>query len=188
MTEPTTDRPEWGDVQLDALIDRATARINTPRSGKLAYRETDADLLVIRDLITALTATRAALDESSAQADREPSERLMVAPAIQAVRDVLNGLEDWEIQDRALEEIRSAVDDIPDCESATAIPHEEHGEPSDAERLSQDELAAISWCISYVATKGGFFQLARRDAPPVKFADLNSKIGKMHEQQDVRRG
>lgn len=61
-------------------------------------------------------------------------------------------------------------------------------EPSDAERLSQDELAAISWCISYVATKGGFFQLARRDAPPVKFADLNSKIGKMYEQQEARRG
>lgn len=70
------------------------------------------------------------------QADRESGERLMVAPAIQAVRDVLDVLEDWEIQDHALEEIRSAVDDIPDCESATAIPHEEHREPSDAERMA----------------------------------------------------
>ena len=57
-------------------------------------------------------------------------EPLHESPAIQAVRDVLDSLDPWEIHGRALEEIRSAIDDIPCCESATAMVHaEDHGVP-----------------------------------------------------------
>ncbi|MGO1267157.1 MAG: hypothetical protein ACTMIY_11040 [Microbacterium gubbeenense] len=57
----TTDRPEWGDVQITELLDRANARLTTPRIGRIAIRETDHDLIVIRNLTQALTHTRAAL-------------------------------------------------------------------------------------------------------------------------------
>ena len=62
------DRPEWGDVQMDALIERAQARLKASRLGKSMARETEADILVIRDLVTALEQTRTALAEEEMRA------------------------------------------------------------------------------------------------------------------------
>lgn len=56
--EDATDRPEWGDVAMDALIGRAQARLKASRIGTNTARETDADLIVISELITALASTR----------------------------------------------------------------------------------------------------------------------------------
>jgi len=76
----------------------------------------------------------------------EPSaERLMQAPAIQAVREVLDQVSD-RMDEHAYSEISSVLDDIPDCESATATLHGEHseqqGEPSDA--LGLDYLESVA--------------------------------------------
>lgn len=59
MTKPAnTDRPEWGDVAIDSLINRAEARLNAPRVGTSWAHAADADIIVIRELIAALAAAR----------------------------------------------------------------------------------------------------------------------------------
>ena len=71
---PTTtpiDRPEWGDVQIAELLDKAKTRLTAPRIGKMTIRETDHDLITIRNLTEALTHTRAAL--TAATGAEEPS-------------------------------------------------------------------------------------------------------------------
>ncbi|MFJ4173378.1 hypothetical protein [Microbacterium sp. NPDC089696] len=85
----------------------------------------------------------------------EPSaERLMQAPAIQAVREVLDQVSD-RMDEHAYSEISSALDDIPDCESATATLHDEHpepqGEPSDAPKRLVHE---VNMLLSSVASHG----------------------------------
>lgn len=67
----------------------------------------------------------------------EPSS-LAVQPAIDAVRMVLLGMAE-RMDEFAYEEISSALDDIPDCENWTAVPHAEHvqGEPT---RDSEEHL------------------------------------------------
>lgn len=67
----------------------------------------------------------------------EPSS-LAVQPAIDAVRMVLLGMAE-RMDEFAYEEISSALDDIPDCENWTTVPHAEHvqGEPT---RDSEEHL------------------------------------------------
>lgn len=69
MTEPTKDeRPDWGDMQLNELLHRAHERMDKSRYGRMTSREMDADILVIRDLVTALEQTRTALAEEEMRA------------------------------------------------------------------------------------------------------------------------
>jgi len=67
----------------------------------------------------------------------EPSVTVATKPAIDEVRKVLDYYAD-EIDVSIWQEIASAVDDIPDCETWTAAPHAEHvqGEPTDAQVLA----------------------------------------------------
>lgn len=74
-------------------------------------------------------------------------ETLHVSPSIQAVRDYLDQLEDWEAQNHVIEELLSLVDDIPCCESATAMPHDEHNRatvPDAATELRAERDAALA--------------------------------------------
>ena len=66
-------RPEWSDVQMDELIDRAQTRLIASRLGKSWVRETDADLLVIRDLLDALAAARTSPAELPANIPAPPA-------------------------------------------------------------------------------------------------------------------
>src|SRR5690606_13390280 len=67
----------------------------------------------------------------------EPTATVATKPAIDEVRKVLDYYAD-EIDVSIWQEIASAVDDIPDCETWTAAPHAEHvqGEPTDAQVLA----------------------------------------------------
>lgn len=64
----------------------------------------------------------------------EPTVTVATKPAIDAARRVVESMEDWQVEPDAALEILSALDDIPDCESWSAVPHSEHvqGEPTDA--------------------------------------------------------
>lgn len=85
----------------------------------------------------------------------EPSaERLMQAPAIQAAREVLDHVSD-RMDEHAYSEISSALDDIPDCESATAMPHDEHREPQGEPSDAQVEAALIAH-LGYDPAPAGF--------------------------------
>lgn len=120
---PTDDERE---ALGQALWDALRAKINRPPNPGMVEH--------LRDRILAAGFRRTV--------QGEPTERLMQAPEIQAVREYLEQLEDWEAQDHVIEEIRSLVDDIPDCVSATALPHDEHSEPQ-AEPTDALDLDAL---------------------------------------------
>ena len=89
-----------------------------------------------------LSATECVWEPSlAAPASAEP-ERLAQTPKIRAIVDLIDSLaQDGRMDNHAWEEIRAEVEDIPECESYTAIPHDEHGaEPR------EDEREACGYC------------------------------------------
>lgn len=47
-------------------------------------------------------------------------------------------------------------------------------------QLSQDELAALQWCVVHAMTAHSFSQLATPGSPPVVFADLKAKLSRIY--------
>lgn len=78
-----------------------------------------------------------------------PDCNLYVSPSIQAVRNFLGQLEDWEAEGHVVEELMTLIDDIPCCESATAMPHDEHKRATvpdaatEVQRVSESDLAEV---------------------------------------------
>ena len=107
-----------------------------------SYRTGDGVTHIIdfEDLRTVVeAATRVPVQEES----NDDREALHVSPAIQAVREYLDQLEDWEAQNYVIEELRSLVDDIPCCETATAMPHEEHARATVPDAATEQERDSL---------------------------------------------
>ncbi|MGI6878812.1 hypothetical protein [Microbacterium sp. gxy059] len=116
---------------------------------------------------------RAALEAALEAALGPVEEPLSQHPAIDGAIEALDFVAD-RMDDFAYDEIRSAIESIPDCESATAMPHEEH-EPeweyavrwfATEGRPITDIGADREDCEALAEDQEGFAQAVRRRVGP----------------------